>query len=422
MSERRLYRRLYIYYFFMLIVLCSWVSPTSAPPMPLRLVYLLALVLPAILKAPNMLVPVLACFTALGTYGISCSYMPTEKRIYLLIVAVSLFLVFSRLKSCQRPPIIFVVFCIYVCFIDFIRGEELVDIDYSLLIVLLSFFFVSKNGYEKDNYTLTFIIITVILSLFFFIYGQSSAVEVSETGRRSWVDPNYFGNVCGMGVVLAYNVVVNKLAPNRYFNKIAIITVTLGMLLLVMNASRGAFLSMSVAIVVVTVFSKVKLKKKIGIALLVALGVIAMYSLGAFDVLTERLMDEDITGNGRTIIWGAKMQGYMNGDTFEKLFGIGYSKGFYLAILGGFGFHNDYLAFLVDYGVVGLILFFCIVAYPLKLVANSPSKRPIVISLLAFILICSMTLEPFTYGRLTYWYFYMLIVLLARWDHPVASK
>ena len=369
-----------------------------------------------------MLVPVLACFTALGTYGISCSYMPTEKWIYLLIVAVSLFLVFSRLKSCQRPPIIFVVFCIYVCFIDFIRGEELVDIDYSLLIVLLSFFFVSKNGYEKDNYTLTFIIITVILSLFFFIYGQSSAVEVSETGRRSWVDPNYFGNVCGMGVVLAYNVVVNKLAPNRYFNKIAIITVTLGILLLVMNASRGAFLSMSVAIVVVTVFSKVKLKKKIGIALLVALGVIAMYSLGAFDVLTERLMDEDITGNGRTIIWGAKMQGYMNGDTFEKLFGIGYSDGFYLAIPGGFGFHNDYLAFLVDYGVVGLILFFCIVAYPLKLVANSPSKRPIVISLLAFILICSITLEPFSYGRLTYWYFYMLIVLLARWDHPVASK
>ena len=77
MSERRLYR----YYFLLLIVLCSWVSPTLAPPMPLRLVYLIALVLPAILKAPQMLVPVLACFTALGTYGISCSYMPTEKWI-----------------------------------------------------------------------------------------------------------------------------------------------------------------------------------------------------------------------------------------------------------------------------------------------------------------------------------------------------
>ena len=370
MSERRLY----IYYFFLLIVLCSWVSPMSAPPMPLRLVYLLALVLPAILKAPNMLVPVLACFTALGTYGISCSYMPTEKWIYLLIIVASLFIVPSRLKSCQRPPIIFVVFCIYVCSIDFIHGEELANIDYSLLIVLLSFFFVSKNGYEKDSYMIAFIITTIILSIFFFTYGQSSAIEVSETGRRSWVDPNYFGNVCGMGVVLAYNIVVNKLAPNKNFNKIAIFTIPLGMLLLVMNASRGAFLSMGVAIVIITMFSKIKFKKKIGIALLVALGVFAMYSLGAFDVLSERLMDEDDTGNGRTLIWEAKMLGYMSGDTYDKLFGIGYQGGFFLAIPGGFGFHNDYLAFLVDYGIVGTILFFCIIAYPLKLVANNPAK------------------------------------------------
>ena len=412
MSERRLYR----YYFLLLIVLCSWVSPTLAPPMPLRLVYLIALVLPAILKAPQMLVPVLACFTALGTYGISCSYMPTEKWIYLLIIAASLFIVSSRLKSCQRPPIIFVVFCLYVCFIDLVNGEELVNIDYSLLIVLISFFFVSKNGSEKYSYILAFMIITIILSIFFFTYGQSSAIEVSETGRRSWIDPNYFGNVCGMGVVLAYNIVVNRLSPNKSFSKIAMLTVPMGMLLLVMNASRGAFLSMGLAIVVITLFSKVKIKKKIGIAVLVALGVLVMYSLGAFDLLSERLMDEDDTGNGRTLIWEAKMLGYMSGDTYEKLFGIGYQGGFFLAIPGGFGFHNDYLAFLVDYGVVGLILFLGIIVYPLKLVANIPSKRPIVISLLVFILICSMTLEPFTLGNLTYWYFYMLIVLFARWD------
>ena len=412
MSERRLYR----YYFLLLIVLCSWVSHTLAPPMPLRLVYLIALVLPAILKAPQMLVPVLACFTALGTYGISCSYMPTEKWIYLLIIAASLFIVSSRLKSCQRPPIIFVVFCLYVCFIDLVNGEELVNIDYSLLIVLISFFFVSKNGSEKYSYILAFMIITIILSIFFFTYGQSSAIEVSETGRRSWIDPNYFGNVCGMGVVLAYNIVVNRLSPNKSFSKIAMLTVPMGMLLLVMNASRGAFLSMGLAIVVITLFSKVKIKKKIGIAVLVALGVLVMYSLGAFDLLSERLMDEDDTGNGRTLIWEAKMLGYMSGNTCEKFFGIGYKEGFFLAIPGGFGFHNDYLAFLVDYGVVGLILFLGIIVYPLKLVANIPSKRPIVISLLVFILICSMTLEPFTLGNLTYWYFYMLIVLFARWD------
>ena len=265
-------------------------------------------------------------------------------------------------------------------------------------------------------------IITIILSLFFFTYGQSAAVEVSETGRRSWVDPNYFGNVCGMGVVLAYNIIVNKLAPGKFLTKIAMLAVPLGMLLLVMNASRGAFLSMGVAIVLITMFSKVDLKKKIGVAILIAIGMVVMYYLGAFDVLSGRLMEEDDTGNGRTVIWEAKMLGYMSGDAYEKIFGIGYQNGFFLAIPGGFGFHNDYLAFLVDYGVVGLILFFCIIVYPLKLVANVPSKRPIVSSLLAFILVCSMTLEPFTLGNLTYWYFYMLIVLFARWNHPVSSK
>lgn len=418
MSEKRLH----IYYFLLLVVLCSWVSTTLAPPMPLRLIYLIALVLPAIYKAPNMLVPVLTCFTALGTFGISCSYMPTEKWIYLLIIVASTFLVYSRLKSCQRPPAIFIVFCLYVCIIDFIQGEELVNIDYCLLIVLFSFYFVSKNGYEKNSYMLAFMIVTIILSLFFFTYGQSSAVEVSETGRRSWIDPNYFGNVCGMGVVLAYNIVLNKLAPTRFINRIAMFTVPLGMLLLIMNASRGAFLSMGVSIVIITIFSKVKFKQKIMIAIFVTLGIIIMYSFGAFDLLTERLMDEDDTGNGRTLIWEAKMLGYMNGETYEQIFGIGYTKGFYLAMPGGYGFHNDYLALLVDYGVVGLILFFCIIAYPLKLVANIPTKRPIVFSLLAFILICSMTLEPFTYGILTYWYFYMLIVLFARWNQKTRFK
>ena len=417
MSEKRLH----IYYFFLLVVLCSWVSPTLAPPMPLRLFYLMALVLPAIFKAPNMLVPVLACFTALGSYGISCSYMPTEKWIYLLIIALSVFLVSSRLNSSQRPPAIFVLFCIYVSFIDFIHGEEFVNIDYSLFIVMFSFFFVSKNGSERDSYMLAFMVVTVILSLFFFTYGQSSAIEVSETGRRSWVDPNYFGNVCGMGVVLAYNTVVNKLASNKFFYRFAILTISLGMLLLVMNASRGAFLSMGVAIVIITMFSKVSLKQKIGIAVLVFLGVVVMYYFGAFDLLTERLMEEDDTGNGRTVIWEAKMLGYLNGDIYEKVFGIGYTKGFFLSMPGGYGFHNDYIALLVDYGVVGVILFMGIIAYPLWLVINIPAKRPIVFSLLAFILICSMTLEPFTYGNLTYWYFYMLIVLFARWNHKTSS-
>ncbi|MBR5781897.1 MAG: O-antigen ligase family protein [Bacteroidales bacterium] len=410
-------RLLYLYYFFLLVVLCTWFNTTSAPPMPLRLIYLAALVFPVFLKAPNNLVPIINCFTALGTYGFSRSYMPTEKWIYLLIIVICLFLGYSKLKRFQRPPSLMILFCVYIWSIDIIQGTKIVDIDYTILIVLLSFFFVSKDGSEKNSYILAFMIITLILGLFFLTYGQSSAISVSETGRRSWVDPNYFGNVCGMGVVLAYNTIVNKLSQNLYFKRIAILTIALGLLTLVMNASRGAFLSASVSIVIITFFSKVSIKTKVGIAVLVSIGVVAMFSMGAFDVLANRFMDQDdTTGNGRTLIWEAKLLGYIGLPTHEKLFGIGYDGGFSLAIPGGYGFHNDFLAFLVDYGLVGLLFFLALMLYPIIIVGKNSSARPIVISLVLFLLTCCSTLEPLTAGKLPYWYYYFFIVLFARWS------
>lgn len=410
-------KRLYIYYFLLLIVLCTWFSSVSAPPMPLRIAFLIALVFPAFYKFTNLFVPVITCFTALAYYGFSLSYMPTEKSIYLLITVILVFFNLKRLKKFQRPPTLLIFFCIYILIIDLLNSGSLSEIDFSILIITLSFYLVSPNGHEKDVYIVAFIIITLILSLYFFTYGQSAAVEVSDTGRRYWRDPNYLGNVCGMGVILAYNTIVNKLTSTQLFKRLCLVTVIIGILMLVMNASRGAFLSMSLAIIIITLFSKVKLKTKINIAIFITIAIFIMYSLGAFDVLNDRIMNEDDdTGNGRTLIWEAKMMGYLDLEAYKKLFGIGYEGGFHLAIPGGYGFHNDYLAFLVDYGLIGLALFFCLLFYPIKLAWNNPSKRIIITSLVLFLIICCATLEPFTAGYLTYWYFYMVIVLFAKWS------
>lgn len=141
-----------------------------------------------------------------------------------------------------------------------------------------------------------------------------------------------------------------------------------------------------------------------------------MYSMGLFKVLEERVMSDDGTGNARTIIWAAKLDAYSQLSLLEKVFGIGYRRGFELAIPGGFGFHCDYIAWLVDYGIAGLLFFISLLIYPLKLVWNRQSQRPIVLSLILFLATCCSTLEPLTAGRLAYWYFYMLIVLFARWS------
>ena len=127
--------------------------------------------------------------------------------------------------------------------------------------------------------------------------------------------------------------------------------------MIVLNASRGAFLSMTVAITIITLFARIKTSSKFGIVIAVSLSVVTMYSLGLFEVLEERVMSDDGTGNARTIIWAAKLDAYSQLSLLEKVFGSGYRRGFELAIPGGFGFHSDYIAWLVDYGIVGLLFF-----------------------------------------------------------------
>ena len=412
-------RRLYAYYFFLLMILCTWFSTTSAPPMPLRLIFLAALIIPFFFKNITGYVPVILCFTSIAAYGFSHSYMPTEKYIYLLITGILFLFNINKINSFQKPPTILALFSVYVLIVDLSTGKQMTEIAYCLLIILISFFLVSKDGYEKNNYILAFMLVTIILSIFFFTYGQSSAIEVSETGRRSWRDPNYFGNVCGMGVIVAYNMIINKLSPNKTFKRIALLSIIMGMLLLVMNASRGAFLSMGVSILIITLFSKTDSKTKFGVATLVITGFIAMYYFGVFDILADRFFnDDDVTGNGRTVIWEAKMLGYIGLPIHAKILGIGYEGGFNLAIPGGFGFHNDFLAFLVDYGIVGIIMLLSLLFYPIKRAWKSPQKRIIVTSMVVFLIICCSTLEPLTIGYLPFWYYYMMIVLFAKWDAP----
>ena len=225
------------------------------------------------------------------------------------------------------------------------------------------------------------------------------------------------GNVCGMGVVLAYNAIINNyFSDKKKYSRICLIAVIAGVIMLILNASRGAFLSMSVAIVVVTMFAKIPLKRKVLVSAVVIIGVISLYHYGVFEVLEERIASDDGTGNARTLIWAAKLDAFLELPLYQQFVGLGYRGGFELAIPGGYGFHNDYLAFIVDYGYIGFTLFMSLLLYPINIVRRQSSSKPIVISMILFLLTCSATLEPFSAGRLAYWYFYMVIVLFARWS------
>lgn len=409
-------KNIYKYYFVLLLIFCTWFSTTANPPLPLRLIFLIALFIPSLAVSKNILPPVLMCFTSLGYYGISASYMPSELYYYLFCVLIVVVIYSSKLKNTQRPPLIFFIVSGYIILVDLFNTGQLENIDYCVLILLLSFFLVSKNGEERELYWVGYIVVSVILCLFFFTYGNSASVEHLDDGRIMWKDPNYMGNVCGMGIAVAYNLLINGVIKNKRYNRLCILVVVVGLIMLVLNASRGALLSLAIAIAIITLFANIKLSRKIGFVVFLVLSLSAIYAFGLFDLLAERIIEDDGTGNNRTVIWGLKLDAFFDLPIMQQFFGIGYTGGFKLAIGGdGYGFHSDYVAMFVDYGFVGFVLWIAMMLYPIFKVNNNPKMKPFVISLVMLLVTCCLTLEPFTAGRLTYWYFYMFICLCATW-------
>ena len=76
------------------------------------------------------------------------------------------------------------------------------------------------------------------------------------------------------------------------------------------------------------------------------------------------------------------------------------------------GFHNDFLAIFCGYGILGLILFIYII-FIVPFANIQRSDRPILISLIVYLLIASLTLEPLASGNITFWAFYYLILLFS---------
>ena len=67
---------------------------------------------------------------------------------------------------------------------------------------------------------------------------------------------------------------------------------------------------------------------------------------------------------------------------------------------------------LIYYGLVGVAIFFSVIAYPLRICSRE--DRPQIIALLAYLLMCSMTIEPLARGTFVYWGLFLYVMVLAR--------
>ena len=98
MLDRLLGRNTIIYYVFLLLILVTWTNVNSLPPLPQRLAYLIAVMVP-LWKSKSFLAPlVLLTFVVISGSSYAVSYMPVD-GLYISIVLALLYLNNSSFAS-----------------------------------------------------------------------------------------------------------------------------------------------------------------------------------------------------------------------------------------------------------------------------------------------------------------------------------
>ena len=423
---------IYLYYALLLLVMVTRKDSTTEPSMLLRVLFLLAVVLPTFMNRSICFPAILSMFFGIALNGFSYSYMPYTYYIYVLITLV--FLLFHNRVQYQKHhvPKYLVTIGVYCFFVDFIFGTFKYGISsfnnlFLSIVILACFILIVFDNIEMAiaQLPLCFAVSTIVLCVVFFLGREqfTTSYYLSGLDRTRWTDPNYFGMFLGMGSVSGLLNLFGKdwrsLGALEKFIYVAAIVISLP--ILVLNGSRGALLAIFVALIVLLIISKVKMVYKVLFIAIAAFGIMYLYSNQYFDLLLYRIANDDGTGSYRTLIWKTKLHEYLNGGIINMLFGYGQYGGAKLGIstfrdmVSGevVGFHNDYIGFLVDYGVIGFGLFIYFLLYPIILVEKGGQDNIYVLIIIIYLSTCFLTLEPIITGVLSYFVFYLYALLIA---------
>ena len=376
---------------------------------------------------------IITMFYTSGVQGFSYSYMPYELNVYLLttlFVLISGNYINDSHKSLWLPPIL-VAFTSYVFLVDLIFGSaygnaELLNNNlYSLLLILMFQSMLNKNQESALRlFPLCFAITSLYFSYIFFTHLSQFASFYGDSGlvRSGWKDPNYLGMMIGMGTLSSLMFVFNKYTKGlSVLEKIIYISaIVFSVPTLVMMASRGALLSLLIASSIMIISSHAKTYYKILLLIVAFIGLYWLYNNNFFELLIYRMQNDDGTGSNRTLIWTQKLNLFIQGNPIHWFFGYGFYGGTNIA---GFNdsFHNDFIGTLVEYGIFGFTMLLYMLYYPFRITKRKTTTRLNVVVLLVYLLTCMMTLEPIGLGVLTFYVFYLYIILVAKQKYQEIS-
>lgn len=414
-------RNTLIYYAILSLPLLVMKSE-SEPPMLYRIAYLAAVILPALFEKNIIFPALLTFFMTVSLYGYAYALMPYQTFIYPIIAFLPV--VFYRSRGLRPNKWIWILF-LYTLFIDFLTSwiyphfnmPLLTNSFYCFLLVIFFYMRTPDNKKSSDQMELSFAMVSIFISLLFLGSGDKyiqvyDAAHSSGLERKGWIDPNYMGCIIGMGTSIAISQIM-LFGEKKVWEKIVYYaTILISLPVLALNASRGAILAVVVSFIVVVFYSRVRVFYKLVITMGAVALVLVLFNSGYFDLLLYRIENDQGGGSNRLDIWTSYWTAFWNGGVLSLLFGNGLVYG--QNILGyGVGFHNDFLAFLVEYGMVGFVLFIFMFVYLFRNLSKDRRRRTQSVCAIMFLIVCCLTLEPLTSGVMPYFIFLYYIFLLS---------
>lgn len=407
-----------VYYTFLLAIMMSWTDFSSFPPMVMRLAYLGMVMLPTCIDRNSLMPATLVCFWGIAINGYAYSYMPTMDYLYVGILMSLLPFMHRSSKEMftYTGTIVPLIMLTIITIRNLIGDLEIQNITPILTIILILPAYISKrDGKAILKVEIAFMAMSLVLSYFSFttqslftgVYGSYGGED-----RSSWTDPNYLCMTMGMGALIGFKQILHFKSISITQKILGITAVTITIPAMLGLASRGGILCLVVGMIVMLSFAKISPAIKTLVTLCAIGFVVFLYTNDFFIMLEERINSDDGTGSERILIWANRLSAFVNSDNpIMILFGYSYHGGLKLGWPFEFGSHNDFIAFLAEYGIIGLALFLLFMAIPILNMRNMKTNKTEVLAYLSFLLFSCMTLEPFSQGRLLFYMFWFYILM-----------
>ena len=425
-SEKKQLLPVIAYYFVLLLIAMSWTERALIEPSTgFRLLFVVLFSLP-LLKYRYLAPAVLAVFTTIRLFSVSpYGYLPSDPKFYFYLALLLFFFEAVPQLYAGRGNIFFrgsSKGLIALFFVVLISNFLNLSGDFSFVFLLGSVFICTRFIKSRDDTNMleiAFIVATFCLSIYAFIFSNDFAVKQyvnkDVIQRAYWTDPNYLGSVVTIGIVVSFYYFMNKTKDKAVFRILYLVVAIMGFIVLGLLASRGAFVA-AIAPALYILYKKTNsVKNLVFVALFVGITFVAFSNTDYFSSLFARFESGDTTGSSRTIIWESSINKFFQSDMPMLLLGGGTNYSDFLVGkslgMARYSTHNNFLAILYDYGIIGLLLFISMFYSWLR----RNSHNVLLVSLIIYFGIVCFTLVPLMYHSYGY-----LIVLFE--SYSLVSK